>query len=133
QQYPTLFDGIVAAAPGFSLPRAAIGETWNTQAFASVLEAQGRAVTPVSLGSAFSPADLALVGQAVLAACDEDDGLADGIVGAFRQCTSAKVIPALTERRCSGAKAEGCLSGAQIEALVRIHDGARSSDGTRLY
>ena len=133
QQYPTLFDGIVAAAPGFSLPRAAIGEAWNTQAFASVLEAQGRAVTPVSLGSAFSPADLALVGQAVLAACDADDGLADGIVGAFRQCTSAKVIPALTERRCSGAKAEGCLSGAQIEALVRIHQGARSSDGTRLY
>jgi len=133
QQYPDLFDGIVAAAPGFSLPRAAIGEAWNTQAFASVLEAQGRQATLASLGTSFSPADLGLVGQAVLAACDADDGLADGIVGNFRQCTSARVQPRLAERRCSGAKAEGCLSDAQIVALQRIHDGARTSKGAQIY
>jgi hypothetical protein len=133
QQYPELFDGIVAGAPGFSLPRAAIGEVWNTQAFASVLAAQGRQATLASLGSSFSAADLGLVGTAVLAACDADDGLADGIVGAFRQCTSARVLPELAERRCAGAKAEGCLSGAQIDALVRVHGGARGGDGTQLY
>ena len=133
QQYPDLFDGIVAGAPGFSLPRAAIGEVWNTQAFASVLKAEGKQPTLASLGDSFSPADLALVGQAATAACDADDGFADGIVGNFRQCTTAKVLPRLTEKRCTGAKAEGCLSGAQIDALVRIHDGARSSDGRQLY
>ncbi len=133
QQYPRLFDGIVAAAPGFSLPRAAIEGVERTQAFASVIEARGQAVTPASLRSAFSPADLALVGQAVLAACDADDGLADGIVGAFRQCTSAKVVPALTGRRCSGAKVGGCLSGSQIDALVRITTVRASGDGTQLY
>jgi feruloyl esterase len=133
QQYPDLFDGIVAGAPGFSLPRAAIGEAWNTQAFASVLEAQGYPATLTSLGSSFSPGDLALVSQAVLAACDAGDGLADGIVGDFRQCTSAKVLPRLAARRCTGNKAQGCLSGAQVDALTLIHDGARSSDGKQLY
>jgi feruloyl esterase len=133
QQYPELFDGIVAAAPGFSLPRAAIGEMWNTQAFASVLAARGQPPTAASLGASFSPGDLGLVGAAVLAACDADDGSADGLVGNFRQCTSAKVMPRLAERRCSGDKAEGCLSGAQIGALERIHDGARSADGKQLY
>lgn len=133
QQYPELFDGIVAAAPGFSLPRAAIGEMWNTQAFASVLASEGRRPTLASFGTSFSAGDLGLVGAAVLAACDVDDGAADGIVGNFRQCTSAKVLPRLAERRCRGDKAEGCLSGDQIDALERVHDGARSSDGTRLY
>lgn len=133
QQYPELFDGIVAGAPGFSLPRAAIGEVWNTQAFASVLTAQGQQATMATLGDSFSSADLALVGQSVAAACDADDGLADGIVGDFRHCTTRKVMPKLAERRCTGTKADGCLSDAQIEALVRIHDGARSSDGRQLY
>lgn len=133
QQYPELFDGIVAGAPGFSLPRAAIGEMWNTQAFASVLVSRGQSATLATLGSSFDPADIGLVSEAVLAACDADDGLADGIVGDFRQCTSAKVLPRLTERRCTGAKADGCLSSAQIDALVRVHDGSRSSDGKQLY
>lgn len=133
QQYPDLFDGIVAGAPGFSLPRAAIGEMWNTQAFASVLVAQGREVTMASLGDSFSPADLALAGQAALDACDADDGLADGIIGDFRKCTMARVLPYLQEKLCTGDKADGCLSGAQIDALVRIHDGARDSSGRQLY
>lgn len=133
QQYPALFDGIVAAAPGFALPRAAIGEMWNTQAFASVLAAEGRSSTPAALAASFSPTDLGIVGAAVLTACDADDGAADGLVGTFRQCTSAKVVPRLTERLCSGAKAEGCLSAPQIAALERVHDGARSADGRRLY
>ncbi len=133
QQYPELFDGIVAAAPGFSLPRAAIGEAWNTQAFASVVSARGDEVTLASFGSSFTPGDLGLVSQAVLAACDSDDGLADGMVGAYRQCTTARVRPELAARQCAGAKAEGCLSGAQIDALIAIHKGARSSTGKQLY
>lgn len=133
QQYPDLFDGIVAAAPGFSLPRAAIAEAWNTQALASVVAARGEDVTLASFGSSFSPGDLGLVSQAVLAACDRDDGLTDGIVSAFRQCTTAKVRPQLTARQCSGSKAEGCLSPAQIDALVSIHEGAQTSAGQQLY
>ena len=133
QQYPTLYDGIVAGAPGFALPRAAIGEAWNTRAFASVVRAKGEPVTNSSLATSFSMADLGLVRDAVLDACDGDDGLADGIVGAFRQCTSEKVLPRLKARQCGAGKTDGCLSGAQVDALEAIHRGPRTSAGAQIY
>ncbi|MCW2392860.1 feruloyl esterase [Sphingobium sp. B1D7B] len=133
QRYPDLFDGIVAAAPGFSLPKAAIAEAWNTQAFASVVQASGKPVTLANLRASFSMGDLALVGQAVRTACDALDGMTDGLIGAVGQCTSARVLPQLRASLCKGDKAEGCLSQPQLDALVRIHEGARDSKGAQIY
>jgi len=133
QRYPELYDGIVAGAPGFALPRAALAEAWDTQQFASVVKAKGEAVSLASLAASFSDADLGLVRNAVLDACDADDGLADGIVGAHGQCSSARVLPMLKRSMCSGAKQDGCLSTAQIGALERVHEGPRTSAGKALY
>lgn len=133
QQYPDLYDGIIAAAPGFSLPRAAIAEAWNTQAFASVLEARGEAVTMASLPTTFSASDLELVRDAVIGACDADDELADGIVAAFGRCTSQKVVPRLRHLQCEQGKREDCLSAAQIDALQAIRQGPQSRDGSQIY
>ncbi|MHA6721003.1 tannase/feruloyl esterase family alpha/beta hydrolase [Sphingomonas sp. RS6] len=130
QRYPALFDGIVAAAPGMSLPRAAVAEAWDTQSIAS---AAPRPVTVPGLASAFSDADLKLVSGAVLKACDVDDGLVDGIIGTPGSCTSARVLPVLRQSLCTGEKQAGCLSTAQVDALVRIHDGVRDSSGKPLY
>src|SRR3982750_1942081 len=41
QRFPELFDGIVAAAPGFALPKAAIAEAWDTQAFVGLAKRAG--------------------------------------------------------------------------------------------
>lgn len=133
QRYPDLYDGIVAGAPGFSLPRAALAEVWDTQSFADVVRAKGEAVTLSSLAASFSESDMALVRDAVLEACDADDGLADGIVGAYAQCTSEKVVPALEKRACETDKADGCLSPDQIHALERTHQGVTNSEGKALY
>ena len=133
QQYPDLFDGIVASAPGFSLPKAAVAEAWNTQAFADVVKANGQSLTLASLAGSFSTGDLGLVRDAVLAACDADDGAADGLVNDYRQCTTSKVRPQLNARQCSGDKAEGCLSTAQITALEKVHNGPHTSDGKSIY
>lgn len=133
QRYPTLFDGIVAGAPGFSLPRAAISETWNTQAFASVVQAQGKPVTLASLTKSFSTDDFKLVSDAVLDACDADDGATDGLIGDYRQCSTAKVLPKLAVRQCAGNKADGCLSSAQISALQKVHEGPRTRAGKQIY
>ena len=48
QRFPDEFDGIVAGAPGFSLPRAAVAEAWDTQAFGNLVTHTGvpRASTP---------------------------------------------------------------------------------------
>lgn len=136
QKYPTEFDGIAASAPGMSLPRAAVEEAWDTQALASALDSPGKPSGDrpfTQLASAFSDADLALVRDAILGACDADDGVKDGIVGDFAQCTGTKVQPALNALRCSADKTASCLSAAQIAALARLMRGAQDSKGKSLY
>src|ERR1700684_3999948 len=41
QRFPEQFDGIVAAAPAFAVPKAAIAEAWDTQAFAALATREG--------------------------------------------------------------------------------------------
>ena len=134
QRYPEAFDGIVAAAPGFSLPRAAVAEAWDTQAYSAIVRDPGAASVPVErLPASFTNEDLQIVADSVLAACDKDDGLADGQVNAFEQCTTAKVQPRLQEHQCASGKQTGCLSSAQIGALIRGFGGPRNAKGEQLY
>lgn len=134
QRYPEAFDGILAAAPGFALPKAAIAEAWDTQTYAALVRAPGESSVPIArLAQAFSNADLSLARTAVLAACDAKDGLADGLVGGFAQCGTAEVVRELRARQCSGQKQQGCLAPGQIDALVKGFGGPRDSRGTALY
>ncbi len=133
-RYPNAFDGIVAAAPGMSLPRAAIAQTWDAQTFARLtpVDAQGAHAFAL-ISQTFSAADFALVRSAVLKACDADDGLSDGIVSRYGQCRDDKVLPALRDLTCTGGKAPQCLSSSQVEALKRSLAGPKRSDGTAIY
>ncbi|MET3471356.1 feruloyl esterase [Novosphingobium sp. 1529] len=124
QQEPDLYNGIVAAAPGFALPRAALAEAWNTKAMGGVLAARGDAPSVANLARAFSVEDGTRVRQAILAACDGLDGAKDGIVADGARCTSALVVPQL---RAAG------LSPAQVTALEQIHDGVRDGAGRQIY
>ncbi|WP_255602252.1 tannase/feruloyl esterase family alpha/beta hydrolase [Glacieibacterium megasporae] len=132
-RYPDLFDGIVAAAPGFALPRAALAEAWDTQALAGVVRAKGEPVTLASLAGTFSAADGQLVRRAVLAACDKADGVVDGIIADYTRCTSERVLPELAKITCAGDKQDSCLTPAQLTALRKIHDGARDPKGKPIY
>lgn len=129
QKYPDEFDGVLASAPGFSLPRAAVTQAWDVQSLAAAADV----TTPASLGRTFSDADLALAARAVLAACDADDGLVDGIVGTFEKCSRKKVHPQLTRLQCSREKTAECLSAAQITALERVYSGPVNAKGRALY
>jgi len=136
QRFPAYFDGIVSVAPGFRLPKAsAIGEAWDSQAFAEAARAAGiydRYAQPF-LNKTFTDDDLALVSAAVLAACDGLDGLSDGLIDNFSACTTAMVAPKLEERTCRGAKRPDCLAAPQVAALRKVFDGARNSRGEALY
>jgi hypothetical protein len=127
QRFPGHFDGIVAGNPGFNLPRAAIAEAWDSQAF-------GRAATQVDVGgepylpTSFSFGDLGLVAGAVLAACDGRDGLEDGIIDNGPAC---RFDPGVLE--CPSAKDATCLAREQVAALRDVFAGARSSRGLPLY
>jgi hypothetical protein len=132
ERYPAEFNGIIAAAPGLSLPRAAVAQAWDAQSFAAAAPAD-KAPALGRLAESFSDHDLELVRDAVLAACDADDGLKDGMVNAFMGCTSKKVLPALAVRTCKAAKETACLSAAQVQALQRSMGGPHDAAGKAQY
>lgn len=135
QRFPDQFDGVLACAPGFRLPRAAVAEAWDSQAFAAVARAAGLVDSNGQpfLNKAFTDQDLLLVSQAVLTACDALDGASDGLIQKFTDCTTAVVEPKLNALTCPGPKADSCVSAAQVAALNKVFDGARASKGEALY
>ena len=135
QRYPEIFDGIIASAPGFALPKAALAEAWDTRAFSRVIQTPGAAGFDVSrLHTAFNGVQLKLVREAILDACDADDGLRDDMVADVDRCTDRKVLAQLRGKICpaSGATAD-CLSPTQIDALVESMRGPLGSAGQALY
>lgn len=134
EHYPKAFDGILAGSPGMSLPRAALGHPWSAQAFGAIVGGGPNKQIPVAkLSESFSDADFGFVRQAVLDACDADDGLKDGIVGSFAQCTTKKVDRELRKVSCKGNKSASCLGAAQIAALEKFMRGPTNSKGQALY
>jgi feruloyl esterase len=124
QRYPDFFDGIVAGSPGMDLPKAAVAEAWDSQAFA----AAARSVTPFGnpdLATSFTTAELGAVGQAILDACDAQDGVADGMVFDPSACRF--------DPQSLGPAGTGMLSAAQVTALEKVFGGARNSQGKALY
>ena len=136
QRFPSYYDGIVSTAPGFTLPKASVfGEAWDTQAFAEAAIASGiydRDGQPF-LNKTFTDDDLVLVSKAVLSACDQLDGLADGLIENFPACTTARVQPELNALECRRGKNASCLSAAQLAALRKSYAGPKNSKGESLY
>ncbi len=118
---PGAFDGLLVAAPGFNLPRAAVQHALDVQA-----------LTPITgdLRTSFSKEDLALVASGIRASCDALDGLEDGLVMDTAACQSAFDVTAL---QCTEGQNSDCLSLAQVSALQTIHAGPKGSDGQQLY
>jgi feruloyl esterase len=134
ERYPDAFDGILVGAPGMSLPRAALGHPWSAQAFAAAAGARkGKSIPIERLQSSYSDADLLLARKAVLDACDGDDGLKDGIIGTFASCSTKKVASRLNALICESGKTDACLTGAQVDGILKFYAGPRNSKGDALY
>jgi hypothetical protein len=110
QRYPDDFDGIVANAPWVDQTGFTIGAMWNQRALSEA---------PVS------PAKLALVAERVMAKCDRNDGLADGLIDDPRRCNfdPAKDVPSCP----AGTDAATCLTPAQAGALKKVYGGPVSN------
>jgi feruloyl esterase len=123
---PQEYDGYLAVAPGFNLPKAAVAQLYGAQQYAKV------ASDPKNLESAFTPAERALVAARILAKCDALDGAADGLVDDVAGCRGAfdlqRDVPT-----CAGPRDGTCLSAAQKSAIGNVFAGARNSRGEALY
>jgi hypothetical protein len=116
QRYPSDFNGIVAASPAGNI----IGLHTQFNRIATAIR------TP---GGSLSPAKRTLLARAVLAQCDELDGLKDGIISNPKAC---HFNPAVL--RCSGGVDNGdtCLSDAQINT-VKIVTEPYSTNNNKVF
>jgi pimeloyl-ACP methyl ester carboxylesterase len=125
QRFPELFDGVIAVAPAMRVSEGAtISAAWTVQKFLAAAP-RGADGKPV-LARALSDGDLKLVADRVLERCDAADGLRDGLVQ--RKCDFDPSV-----LRCTGAKSDACLSGAQVDALAAVMAGPRNKAGKPLY
>ena len=88
--------------------------------------AEERARAPVTR-NALSDSDKKTVIDGLLKACDEADGLKDGMI--FN--TSCRFDP--NQLVCSGAKTDGCLTMSQASTLQKAFAGPKDSKGRQVY
>jgi Tannase and feruloyl esterase len=117
QRYPIDYDGILAGAPA---------NYWSALLSTAVIDTQALTVDPAS----FIPqSKLPTIAAAVLAACDELDGVRDGILNDPRQC---HFDPASIQCK-SGEETDKCLTASQAVALKTIYDGLHDSTGHQIF
>ncbi|HSV34132.1 MAG TPA: tannase/feruloyl esterase family alpha/beta hydrolase [Ramlibacter sp.] len=125
-RYADQYDGILAGAPGYNLPKAAIANIAGGQLYASV------ATDSTNLSTGFTTAERTTVANAVLSRCDALDGATDGLVQDVAACQTAfnleRDVPT-----CSGARDGTCLSAAQKTAIGKIFSGPTTSTGAMIY
>jgi feruloyl esterase len=114
QKFPTDYNGIIAGDPAIGYPIA--GFNWNDQALLA------------SADSYLPPAKVELLDSAVLAECDDLDGVPDGLIQDPRKC---HFDPASIE--CPSGDAPTCLTAGQVATVDAIYSGAKTSIGQQLY
>ncbi|MBO9649736.1 MAG: tannase/feruloyl esterase family alpha/beta hydrolase [Variovorax sp.] len=128
---PDQYDGVLAGDPGYNLPRAAVAQLYGAQQYAKVASTTTAAGQP-DLQSAFTPAEMKLVADRVLARCDALDGLADGVVSDVKACQTRFHLDTDVPT-CTGARDGQCLTSQQKTTLGNVFAGARNSAGKPIY
>ncbi len=114
QRYPNDYDGILAGAPA---------NNWS-----HLLTAAVHGVQSLS-GSSYIPASkIPAISAAVVAACDKNDGVADGILNDPRTC---HFDPAAL--LCKSTESDQCLTAPQATALKALYAGTRDSTGQLVF
>ena len=111
QRFPEDYDGIVAGAPASNRIRQtfAFMHSWT-------------ATHNVDGSPILTAAKLALVTKAAVAACDANDTLKDGLIEDPRKCS----FDAATLACKAGADESTCLTPPQVEAVKKVHEGAKN-------
>ncbi len=113
QRYPDDFDGIVGGAPAYDWTGVGTLFLQITQAMYPVPTA--------GAGPVVTPEARRLLSNAILEACDDLDGVADGILNDPRTCSfELDDLPRCT----AGASGSACLTQAQLDAIKVVYRGA---------
>jgi len=112
QRFPWDFDGIISGAPSPTFSGPMMNYLWAGKA----------------LAGKFTRADLKLVHDRALEACDMDDGVKDGVIGDPQHCPfdPAKLL-------CKAGESARCLTADQVAAVRKVYSGPTTSKGERIY
>ena len=117
QRYPADYDGILAGAPA---------NYWTALLSTAASDTQALTLDPAS----FIPqAKIPAIAAAVNAACDELDGVRDGILNDPRQCP---FDPATIQCK-AGKDSDKCLTAPQAAALKAIYAGPHDGHGHHVF
>jgi hypothetical protein len=111
QRFPGDYDGILAGAPAYA---------WSTLLASGVSALQALGDPKAYISSLKLPA----IQKAALDACDELDGVKDGIIGDPAQCHFDPQV-----LLCKGEESLECLTQPQIETLRTLYSGAKGKSG----
>jgi feruloyl esterase len=116
QKYPEDFDAIIAGAPVYNMVHLNISQV-SLQV--GMLRDQSRIVPP---------AKVSLFANAVVAACDEKDGVKDGIINEPRMCKFDPVV-----LLCKSGDAADCLTRPQMENAKSAYLPVTTGKGALVY
>jgi hypothetical protein len=126
------YDGFLASAPGFNLPKAAVAQLWGAQQLATISAINSTTLRPDILTS-FSNVDLKLVSDTIITKCDALDGLADGQVNDLIGCQATFNLMTDVPTCTTGTSDGTCLTYGQKSVLAKMQAGAENSAGSQLY
>ncbi|MGH9741082.1 MAG: tannase/feruloyl esterase family alpha/beta hydrolase, partial [Candidatus Acidiferrum sp.] len=116
QRYPKDYNGILAGAPANYWTHLVASAIWNAQA------------TTLDPASYIPTSKIPTIAQAVLAACDAEDGVKDGILNDPRKCHFHPET-----LLCKEANSDSCLTQPQVTALKKLYECAHDSKDHEIF
>jgi feruloyl esterase len=116
QRYPEDYDGILAGAPANNFTAMQASFAYNAQ------------VLTMNSASFIPPAKISTIAAAVNTACDEVDGVHDGVLNDPRRC---RFDPATIQ--CKAGDSDKCLTAAEVTALKKLYKGTLDSKGRVVF
>ncbi|HVZ23700.1 MAG TPA: tannase/feruloyl esterase family alpha/beta hydrolase, partial [Vicinamibacterales bacterium] len=115
QRYPADYDGILSGAPAINWTTLHIEQMWG-----HVVMTEANHVVPACMYAAAT--------NAAIAACDEIDGVQDGVIEDPARCTyDPKALVGTSAGAC------GTFTDADANVIRKIWDGPHRLDGTRIW
>jgi len=116
QRYPADYDGILAGAPA------------NYWTALLTLGADGTQALTHDQASFIPQAKIPTIAAAVNAACDQNDGVRDGVLNDPRECHFDP-----TTIQCKAEDSDQCLTAAQVSTLKKLYAGPHDSKGHEVF
>ena len=132
QRFPYDFDGIVAGAPVFKYQELNAGHTWLLQRVFRNDYAGNLAFDADGDGKPESLRKLELLADIVLARCDANDGIEDGVVDEPLMCDFEPKRDLEAMMCANDVNADACFTKAQLQTVEDFYRGPYDSRGTSI-